>query len=174
MVKTSRVSLENKNKKSHYTNSRTYLKQAFPSESMAQAAINMWLDLFMHVHTATDWSTIGVYVHCLRLLSCEVCSDVYNDALFIHLTKCIHVGSINVGWWDRGGGGRREVKRTLKKGRSWKRGNRHRCRFVVKLQQETRRVIKRRKTVQYSQDWTQSHRKRLRMNGKGGWMNWID
>lgn len=43
-----------------------YLKQAFPSESMAQAAINMWLDLFMHIHTATDWSTIGVY--CLRLL----------------------------------------------------------------------------------------------------------
>lgn len=72
----------------------------------------------------TYWSTEGVSVHWLCLLSCEVCSDVSTDALSIHLTKCIHVGSIYVGWWDRGGSGRTEVKRTLRKEWSWKRGNR--------------------------------------------------
>lgn len=122
------ISWEKAGKINHTTQTGVcpYLKQAFPSESMAQAVRNMWLDL-QYVCMDIQWLTV-----CLLLVWCKVCSDVYDGVSFVHLTKCIHVGSVNVGWWDGGGGGRKEVKRGVRKAKSWKR---HRCRLTVRPKQ---------------------------------------
>lgn len=129
-----------------------YLKQAFPSESMTQAARNMWLDWCMHV-----LKTKTVYGFN------QVRSDVYDDVLFVHLTKCIHVGSTNVGWWDGGGGGRRGVKRGVRKAWSCKRGNRHRCRLIVRSQWRQEE-----KQTERSQDWTRSRGEKV----QNEWNRW--
>lgn len=131
MVKTSTVSLGgNYNKNQTNQKSRTIAltsNKPRPQKAWCKQQY-IYVIRLIYSYTVTSWSILGVHCNVMLCLMAK-------DALFRNLTKCIHVGSISGGWWDGGGSGRREVKTVLRKEWSWKRGNGHRCRYVVRLEQ---------------------------------------
>ena len=121
-------------------------KQEFPGKNDTRQSRGVQplpqtsLSLRKHNASSKKYVVRLLYMHVLKMKTVyvfnQVCSDVYNEVLFVCLTKCIQVGSTNVGWWDGGGGGRGEVKKGVRKAWSCKRGNRHRCRLWQWRQEE--------------------------------------